>query len=73
MSNPIDITPEESVTPVYIVEETQESIDSRNNDLLIIQELEEKENQKKNDLLSALEKLKQLGLTEQEAKAIVGV
>jgi hypothetical protein len=73
ISEPIDITPEDSVAPIYLVPLTQEQIIEREafaaqveSDLLSIQTAESVK-------LSAIAKLAALGLTEEEAKAIVGV
>lgn len=73
----IDITPEDSVVPVYIVPLTDEEIAER--DAMAQQAeqdriaLEESELAKQAAKESALVKLAALGLTEEEAKAIVGV
>jgi hypothetical protein len=73
----IDITPEDSVVPVYLVELTEKEIAER--EQLAVQEAERIENEeraeleRKKSIQSALEKLAKLGLTEEEAKAIIGL
>lgn len=69
----IDITPEDSVVPVFLVPLTDEEnaereqleIESQSQEQAILDRIAAKE--------SALSKLAALGLTEEEAKAIVGV
>jgi len=67
---PIDITPENSFGPVYLAEltdteiaELQASGDAR----------EQAETERETKLASAITKLKALGLTETEAKIIIGI
>lgn len=73
----IDITPEDSVAPVYIVPLTDQEIAERNAMAQQAEQdrvaLEESELAKQAAKQSALIKLSALGLTEEEAKAIVGV
>ena len=67
---PIDITPDDSIVPVFLIEPTDAEIAAR-----------EAENQAEIDaqearqtkLDSAITKLKALGLTESEAKIIIGL
>lgn len=64
--NGIDITPEGSVAPTYLIELTEE-------ELAVIAESQQDFAVVSPEKLSALEKLKKLGLTEAEAKAIIGI
>ena len=65
-----DITPEDSVVPVYLVPLTSEEEAERESWVATA----EAEAQAKESLhQSALAKLQKLGLTEDEAKAIVGI
>lgn len=65
-----DITPEDSVVPVFLVPLSEEELEERKlQDLAIEEEKKNQEQLKK----SALQKLQKLGLTEEEAKAIAGV
>lgn len=73
MNEAIDITPEDSVTPIYLAEETQDSIDSRKKDLKLVEDIEKAKIAKEEAMASAIEKLRVLGLSEEEAKAIAGV
>jgi hypothetical protein len=67
---PIDITPDDSVVPVFLAELTDTEIAER-------QSQHEAEQLAKNERLtkldSAITKLKALGLTESEAKIIIGL
>lgn len=72
-----EITPEDSVSPVYLIPLTEDQLQE-----ISMQEAErlEKENkQKENEINlnnlkeSAIAKLQKLGLTEEEAKAIIGL
>jgi hypothetical protein len=68
--NPIDITPEDSFGPVYLIEPTAAEIAER--------EAQEEarinaETARQTKLDSAITKLKALGLTESEAKIIIGI
>jgi hypothetical protein len=73
----IDITPEDSVVPVYLVEPTEEEIAER--EALAKQLSKEEadrvamEEAKEAAKASAIAKLAALGLTEEEATAIAGV
>lgn len=67
---PIDITPEGSVVPIYLVPTTNEELAERlqqAEELAVIQKAQDDAKQ------SALQKLSKLGLTEEEAKAIIGI
>jgi hypothetical protein len=70
----IDITPKDSVSPVFIEKQTEDEIraieEFQNADIVIITE---EELQKIELKKSAIKKLQAMGLTEQEAKAIAGV
>lgn len=76
-NEPIDITPEDSVVPVYLVELTEEEIAER--EALAAQSAQEEadriaaEEAKVAAKASAIAKLAALGLTEEEAAAIAGV
>ena len=68
-----DITPPESVVPIYLVPPTKKQIEETQK-LELEYEQRNQENQAKEEAkLSALDKLAKLGLTEEEAKAIVGI
>ena len=68
-----DITPPESVVPIYFVPPTKKQIEETQK-LELEYEQRNQENQAKEEAkLSALDKLAKLGLTEEEAKAIVGI
>ena len=73
----IDITPEDSTSPVYLVPLTEEQetelreLDIRETASRLL--LEEQEAKKSAARQSALEKLAALGLTEEEAKAVIGL
>jgi hypothetical protein len=68
-----DITPPESVVPVYLVPPTKKQVEETQK-LELEYEQRNQENQAKEEIkLSALDKLAKLGLTEEEAKAIIGV
>ena len=71
---PIDITPDDSVVPVYLVELTDAEIAARQAEHEAIQEAKETvETARQTKLDSAITKLKALGLTETEAKIIIGI
>lgn len=68
-----DITPEDSVVPIYLVPLTEE-------EELMYAELAKKEDEYQQSLIdaekarqAAIDKLKKLGLTEQEIKAIISI
>jgi hypothetical protein len=73
----IDITPEDSVVPIYLVELTEEEVAEREQlaaqEAQRIKDQERAELERKEAIQSALDKLAKLGLTEEEAKAIAGV
>jgi DNA-binding transcriptional regulator YhcF (GntR family) len=77
IDNAQDITPEDSVAPVYLIPLTEEEIVQRQEEYekFLKQEQAEKDQQvqKEQNLKAAIEKLSKLGLTEEEAKAIAGV
>jgi hypothetical protein len=76
-NEPIDITPADSVVPVYLIELTEEEIAER--EALAAQSVQEEadrvaaEEAKLAAKASAIAKLAALGLTEEEAAAIAGV
>jgi hypothetical protein len=71
---PIDITPDDSVVPVYLVELTDAEIAAQQAENEAIQEAKEQaETERATKLASAITKLKALGLTETEAKIIIGI
>jgi hypothetical protein len=66
----INITPDDSIVPVYLEPPTKSELDERqaNAEALEIQRQE-----RATKLASAITKLKALGLTETEAKIIIGI
>ena len=67
---PIEITPDDSVVPVFLEEPTQAELTERQ----ATQEAKETaETARQTKLDSAITKLKALGLTESEAKIIIGL
>lgn len=66
----VDITPADSIVPVYLEEPTDEELAERQAEHEKM-EAERLAHQEKLD--SALAKLKKLGLTEDEAKAVIGL
>jgi len=71
---PIDITPDDSVVPVYLVELTDAELAAKQAEFEAQQEAKElAETERATKLTSAITKLKALGLTETEAKIIIGI
>jgi len=71
---PIDITPDDSVVPVYLIEATDSELAAQQAEHEAIQEAKETaETERASKLASAITKLKALGLTESEAKIIIGI
>jgi hypothetical protein len=71
---PIDITPDDSVVPVFLIEPTDVEIAALEAEQEAIQEAKEQaETERATKLASAITKLKALGLTETEAKIIIGI
>ena len=71
---PIDITPDDSVVPVFLIEPTDSEIAAQQAQHEAIQEAKETaETARQTKLNSAMTKLKALGLTESEAKIIIGI
>jgi hypothetical protein len=71
---PIDITPEDSVVPVYLVELTDAELAAKQAEFEAAQEAKETaKTERETKLASAITKLKALGLTEAEAKIIIGI
>lgn len=72
-----EITPEDSVVPVYLEPLTEEEIAKRKLEYekFLQAEQQEKDQQikKEQDIQAAIAKLAKLGLTEDEARAIAGV
>jgi len=72
-----DITPEDSAAPVYLVPPTQEELDElatfAEEQRLLEAELLAQENMRQEARNAALAKLTKLGLTEEEAKAVIGL
>lgn len=64
---------EDSVVPVYQVELTAEEIESMKLAEIEMARQEKEAKEKENNRISALEKLAKLGLTEDEAKAVIGI
>jgi hypothetical protein len=71
---PIDITPDDSVVPVFLIEPTDAEIAAQQAENEAMQEAKETaETARQTKLDSAITKLKALGLTESEAKIIIGL
>ena len=71
---PVDITPENSFGPVYLVELTDAEIAAQQAEFEAIKEAKATaETERATKLASAITKLKALGLTETEAKIIIGI
>jgi hypothetical protein len=71
---PVDITPEGSYAPVYLEEPTSAEIAERQAEFEAQQQAkEEAELARQAKLDSAITKLKALGLTEAEAKVVIGI
>ena len=68
-----EITPSDSVVPVYLVPLTKEEVLERELLELSVEKRMQEEQDKNKSKLSALDKLAKLGLTEEEAKAIIGI
>lgn len=68
-----DITPVDSVVPVYLVEPTEDEIAEREKRAIETAEREAAEEAKIAAKESALAKLAALGLTEDESRAIIGI
>ena len=68
-----DITPEDSIVPVYLVPLTEEQEAEREQWAIEAVERDVAEQAKLDAKESALAKLAKLGLTEEEAKAIIGI
>lgn len=73
MSEPIDITPEDSVVPIYLVPLTPEEEAERTRWAKEAEQREKDEAAKVDAKASAISKLSALGLTEEEAKAVIGI
>ena len=67
---PIDITPDDSIVPIFLIEPTDAEIAQREAEK---QAKETAETARQTKLDSAITKLKALGLTESEAKIIIGL
>ena len=71
---PIEITPDDSIVPIFLVEPTDAEIAAQQAEQDAIQEAKETaETARQTKLNSAITKLKALGLTESEAKIIIGL
>jgi len=71
---PVDITPDDSIVPVFLIEATDAEIAAQQAEHEAIQEAKETaETERATKLASAITKLKALGLTEAEAKIIIGL
>jgi hypothetical protein len=68
-----DITPKDSIVPVYLVPLTEEQETEREQWAIEAAERDAAEQAKLDAKESALAKLAKLGLTEEEAKAIIGI
>jgi hypothetical protein len=67
-----DITPEDSVVPVYLKEPTKKDLQERERWAKEQEERELAQQVKIDSKQSALEKLATLGLTEEEIQAVIG-
>jgi hypothetical protein len=73
LENGIDITPEDSVVPVYLVPPTSEFLRELE-EIGVAQEAERQaETARTAAKESAIAKLAKLGLTEEEARAVIGI
>jgi hypothetical protein len=71
---PIDITPDDSIVPVYLIELTDAELAAQQAEHQAEQEAKETaETERATKLGSAITKLKALGLTETEAKIVIGI
>jgi len=71
---PIEITPDDSVVPVFLVELTDAEIAAKQSEHQAqVEAKETAETERAIKLASAITKLKALGLTETEAKIIIGI
>ena len=71
---PIDITPEDSFGPVYLIELTETEFAEQQAEREAYEEAKEiAKTERQTKLNSAITKLKALGLTESEAKIIIGL
>lgn len=73
MDEAIDITPEDSLGQVFLVPLTEDEIAEREEAAMVEKTIEEIEAEKQAAKDSAILKLTKIGLTEEEAKAIVGI
>lgn len=69
----VDITPKDSVTPVYLVERSPQEEIEHSEWLVEHEKFLEEEQAKVAAKESALAKLAKLGLTEEEARAVIGI
>ena len=67
---PVDITPEDSVVPVFLVEPTKAEKEQHEKEVL---EFEQRQNEKIAKKQAALKKLEKLGLTEEDILAILSI
>jgi len=70
---PLDITPNDSVVPVYLVPLTEQEIVQYEQIAIEIESRTQEELDRATVRESAIEKLAQLGLTIEEAKAVIGI
>jgi midasin (ATPase involved in ribosome maturation) len=71
---PIDITPDDSVVPIFLIELTDSEIATKEAEYKALQQAKETaETARQTKLDSAITKLRALGLTESEAKIIIGL
>jgi len=71
---PIDVTPDDSVVPVFLIELTDAELAAKNAEHEAqVQAKKTAETARQTKLNSAITKLKALGLTETEAKIIIGI
>jgi hypothetical protein len=68
-----EITPPESIVPIYLIPPTEEELTERKKLQLEAEQRASEEQDKIDAKESALAKLAKLGLTEEEAKAVIGI
>jgi alanyl-tRNA synthetase len=68
-----DITPEDSSCPIYLVELTQEELEDMENMHNEVIAIAVEQQNKENARQSAIAKLTALGLTEEEATALISI
>jgi hypothetical protein len=69
----VDITPEDSSCPVYLIPEPEEMVLERERLVAASEAIKSTELAQETARQSALAKLAKLGLTEEEARAVIGL